>query len=291
MTLESPSAQISAQIDGDRRNPEGIPELASDLLYTRASISRAVSPPEVPSKPARRQRNSRDRTSDCIKYHQAKNLIEAAWYAPEKGLPLNRFVTIHWECAGIHSDFQGCTGRFLKLAGDWLGLRNGAFAWVWIREGGEHSGDHVHILMHVPPELVLFFSHRQRGWIKACGGTCRKGVIKTKPIGRNYRHALCGIQHGRDYRDDLARLLNYVLKEADADAHTRFNLTRSKPSSVIIGKRSATSQNIGRAARRRATPARITNLPNSSEISIRAPGSCWETEHLHMLSPSTWPHV
>ena len=109
-------------------------------------------------------RNRADRVSDSLSLMQAKNIIEAAQYAAAIGLPFNRHVTIHWERAGVHDNrAAAATGRFLKLAGDWIAKRGPQFeynqrkskrlariAWAWVRENGDGKGSHVHILMHLP---------------------------------------------------------------------------------------------------------------------------------------------
>jgi len=166
------------------------------------------------------------------------NLLAAAEYARTIGRPLNRFTTIHWQAGGLVGDYQGATLRFLKLARDWLRLRGESLTYIWVRESGEGIGEHVHILMHVPPHLARQFSNRQRGWLQACDATFRKGVISSRPVGRNYRHALKGVQYGERYRDHLANVLAYVLKGEREFA------------GELSGKRCSTSQNIGRKARR-----------------------------------------
>lgn len=59
------------------------------------------------------------RSSWSLSERQAANLVGAARYAAELGLPFNRFVTINWEAAGV-ADCTSATGRFLKYVGDWL---------------------------------------------------------------------------------------------------------------------------------------------------------------------------
>lgn len=184
---------------------------------------------------------------------KVSNLHQAAFHAMMVGLPLNRFVTIHWERGGLTDRFHVATGRFLKLAQDWLRVRGHQTAFVWVRENGEPAGEHVHILLHVPPAMARDFSHRQRGWLKACGvGRYRKGVIRSKSVGRSYRHAVVGVQAGECYAGQLARVLGYILKTADAETRRRLGIKYVESSSRMEGKRAGTSQNLGRAARERA---------------------------------------
>lgn len=224
------------------------PELAQALLFNRAVTSGVISPPDPLPTPANQHRH---RVSDCIAYKDALNLLEAAFFSQQCGMPLNRFTTIHWQKGGIAGPSQWATGRFLKLAADWLRLRGATLAYIWVRENGHDKGDHVHILLHVPPDLARAFSSRQRGWLKACGATFKKGVIYSRPIGRTLSHALAGLQYGEQYSDHLKTTLAYILKGANAKTRQRLGLPLAEPGGAVIGKRCSTSQNIGRAARRK----------------------------------------
>lgn len=191
--------------------------------------------------------------SDFLVPQKVSNLHQAAFHAMTVGLPLNRFVTIHWERGGLTDRFHRATGRFLKLAQDWLRVRGHQTAFVWVRENGDRVGEHVHILLHVPPPLARDFSHRQRGWLKACGvERYRKGVIRSKSVGRNYRHALVGVQAGECYAGQLARVLGYILKTTDPETRRRLGIKYGARASRMEDKRAGTSQNLGRAARERA---------------------------------------
>jgi len=187
-----------------------------------------------------RQLQPGKRSSWSLSRRQAANLKAAARHAVELGLPLNRFVTIDWEAAGV-VDCTRATGRFLKCAGDWLRRRGGHIAYLWVQEGGSRVGQHVHMLVHVPADLARRFSELQRGWLKGCGAEFRRGLIKSRPVGSSYRAALCPEQHA--YGENLRRVLGYLLKEADRDGHP------SARRSLVQGKRCAISQNIGPRAR------------------------------------------
>ncbi len=212
-------------------------------------IGGATSPPATPARRLKTPRLHRDRESSFLTLAQARNLMEAAAYAETIGKPLNRFTTIHWQAADITDDYQDATLRFLKLAADWLRLRGEALAYVWVRETGAGKGEHVHILMHVPPHLARPFSNRQRGWLRACGANFRKGVINSRAVGRNYCHALKGVQYGEHYRDHLSAALAYVCKGASGEARKILALPKAEFTGTLRGKRCATSQNIGRGAR------------------------------------------
>jgi hypothetical protein len=193
-------------------------------------------------------RNRRGRSSEALSEPAVRRIIAAAEFAPVIGLPLNRFTTIHWQKADV-SDGLAATGRFLKLARDWLRLQGGGFAFVWVREGGPAKGEHVHILLHVPPDLAAGFRRRVRGWLKACGASWRRGVIYSRPVGRSLRHAMGGEVYAEPYSDHLAVAVAYVVKGTSRDAAEALNLARLAEGGEVRGKRSGVSQNLGRAAR------------------------------------------
>lgn len=194
---------------------------------------------------------------------KAENILDAAFHAIALGLPLNRFITIDWQLGGVKAQFHKATARFLKLAADWLRVQGCKTAHVWVREISSKSGEHVHLLIHVPSKLAKAFAYRQRGWLKRCGVvTYRKGVIRSKPVGRSYRHALVGVQGGECYAGHLARVLGYMLKTAAPETRRRLGVRHAAPPVRMSGKRAGTSENLGREARKwavRHTPERTQN--------------------------------
>lgn len=193
-------------------------------------------------------RNRADRVTTALSERDAGKLLEANARALQIGLPFNRFITVHWESAGL-ADGLKATGRLLKLMGDWLRTRGRQVAFTWVRENGHGKGAHVHILIHLPPDLLDAFNRRQRGWLKACGALWRGGVLKTRSIGRTYQQALGG---GPDYLANLAETVDYVLKSADHRARERFGVRRCEDGGTVVGKRCGVSQNLGPAACRLA---------------------------------------
>lgn len=210
-------------------------------------------------------RNRADRVSDCLSLIQAKNIIEAAQFAAAIGLPFNRHVTIHWERAGVpDSRAAAATGRFLKLASDGIAKRcskleklsknqasgSAQFAWVWVREndaaGGGAKGSHVHILLHLPASAT-WSGWRNRRWLERIAGKpYRAGIIRTARIGGTARAAALA---PAVYQANLAAVVGYVLKSACPAAARALGLERLEAGGSVIGKRAATSQNIGPAAR------------------------------------------
>lgn len=196
-------------------------------------------------------RNSASRTSDALTVKQTAEIIEAAQFAARIGLPLNRHLTIHWEAAGVPDCEAGAaTAAFLTLARDWLRKRGAPFAWAWVRENGDGKGSHVHILLHCRPEVARDFSGIQRRWLRrVTGKPYRARVIRTARIGGTLTAAQSAPVA---YVENLATVVGYLLKGASPAAARALGLERLEAGGRIIGKRAATSQNLGRIARAQA---------------------------------------
>lgn len=214
------------------------------------------------------RRNTATRTSSSLSLNQASRIIQAAQFAAAIGLPFNRHVTIHWEQARV-PDCRAAwaTGRFLKMAGDWIAKRGGRIAWAWVRENGDCKGSHVHILLHMPSHLITGKNgsglagdntarkHRARlgnmprRWLRSITGKpYRAGTIKTGRIGGTAGAVLSA---PAAYQENLAAVVGYILKGASSVAAQALGLERLEAGGTVIGKRAATSQNVGRAARER----------------------------------------
>lgn len=174
--------------------------------------------------------------------------MAAAQFAHHEQLPLNRHTTIHFDVANI-SEPVLALGRMFKLMSDWLRTRGASFAYLWVREAGPQKGEHVHILMHVPPHLTAEFAHRERGWRSRVGARRALGAFRSRPIGHSYRHAKKGLEFGETYSDHLRKITGYLIKGADGRSVKALELTRVEDGGELWGKRCGMSQNIGRSAR------------------------------------------
>lgn len=165
-------------------------------------------------------------------------------------LAFNRFITIHWQLAGIAEiDAPRATADFLKYARDYLASKGLAFAYVWVREnddGDGSKGHHVHILAHLPKGQSL--GPLQRRWIKKITGQKYRGkTILTRTIAR---HAEAAHSHPALYQLNLAILRDYVLKGASSDAAGAFSLPSWRRGGKVMGKRFGMSKNLSRKIRR-----------------------------------------
>lgn len=202
-------------------------------------------------KPSKVVKSRRRRRSIALRLAEVRNIMAAAVFTAQEHRPLNRHTTIHFEAAGIAEPVTALR-RYTKLARDWLRTQGAEFAYIWVREAGEAKGEHAHLLMHVPAHLIAIFAQREGRWRKRIGAKPAQGAFKSTPVGRTYRHAETKIHHGELYSDHLAAMVGYLVKGAEPRVIKALGLTRVEPGGELWGKRSATSENIGRSARRRA---------------------------------------
>ena len=180
--------------------------------------------------------------------HHVTELVEAAAFASTIGMPFNRMITISWDRAGV-SDTAWATGRYLKCLREFLLSRGARTAFIWTLERGKRLGLHVHILIHVPPELARDASYRQRKWLCSVGTRWCKGVIKSRPIGSRLTDYLKPQNGSYDQNREIA--LAYVLKNCDLEMMRALGSHFSARSGFVAGRRYGTSQNIKANARQR----------------------------------------
>ena len=190
------------------------------------------------------------RRSTALRSKDCENLILAAEHARRIGKPLNRMLTVHFDAAGI-SDPVKATGQLLKLMGDWLRCYNTGITAVWVREAGSTKGEHVHILLSVPPPIVRSFTRMQRGWFNKIGAAWTGGVYKSRPIGGSHKVAFSEASTSL-YQQALTGALHYLLKGADERARSTHCISKRGDGGELWGKRCSTTENIGRTARLRA---------------------------------------
>lgn len=225
-------------------NAHASPSLPS--IYEYAPHTRP-SPPVIKR---RGTRNSRYRTSAFLSAKQIGSLISAIGRAVAIGLPLNRFITIHWENAGISDDRAAwATGEFIKRLKNWLNKQGYQSAHVWVRENGPRQGSHVHILFYVDVECVGRLPALQRRWLKAITQSrYRKKTIYSRYVGLTVKAAS---SLSPSYLANLEKAAHYIMKGTIAVCANEYRLPKIQDCGEIIGKRCAVSENIGDAARRR----------------------------------------
>lgn len=195
-------------------------------------------------------RNSKERYSDALTRAQCDAILASVDAMIAKGMPPNRFLTVHWEKLCVPpADCMLANSGFFRLARDWARKRGHEIAWLWIREndfGDGSKGEHAHILLHVPEPIIGEFTRRMtRRWLlRVTGGKYVKGAARFDTIGQrasDYCNAL------EIYRENLSKLLvGYLLKGASNESAHALALPRWHDGGRIAGKRWGRSQNLGK---------------------------------------------
>lgn len=194
-------------------------------------------------------RNRADRVTFALAYLTAQNIIRSAYRAKMIGLPFNRFVTIHFERAGLaDKDAAAAIGKLMKLATDWIRRQGRIFTYAWVREndaGDGSKGSHVHILCHCPDTIPI--GRMWQRWLRnVTGRPYRAKAIKSKRIGGTLNaHATTPAV----YLQNLDRVLAYICKGVSKVDTGKLGLPRHQAGGSIIGKRAGWSQNVGAKSR------------------------------------------
>ena len=195
-------------------------------------------------------RNRANRSSDALADHKVESLLDAARFALATGRTFQRHWIVHYGRAGIaEHQAAGFLRKLFEQVGRQARSAGGELTAVWVRELASTYGEHVHILLHLPPGMSL--RNRTRRWIETAGGIYQPGVSMTKSIGGRLdkQTANNGPNTGEHYRENAANVVRYLLKSASAEKGEQLGLTRHGRVGRIIGKRCGWTQNIGKAAR------------------------------------------
>ena len=195
-------------------------------------------------------RNRADRVSHALTAANVGNMVSATDHAGLIEMLFTRMITIHWKGAGVTlADMAKASGRFVDLLTKALARHGSGTAWLGVHENGDNKGWHFHLLVHVPAALVPIIQKLQLGWLGIITGKkYRKKVIYSRPIGKGLG---AETRNPDDHAINLAVALGYVCKGAPQAVLDAFSIDRvHEPGGHIIGKRCATSQNIGAKARK-----------------------------------------
>jgi hypothetical protein len=146
---------------------------------------------------------------------QVLAVIGGASRSIDLGVPLNRFVTVHWGALLVSErDSSRATQNLLRRARDWLRDNGAVSAWVWVRETSPQEPDkgaHVHWLLHVPERLRMAFLRRLRGWVMASNGNAlvyKARAIQSRPVG----DVGCDVRSPETHRANLRAVVAYMVK-------------------------------------------------------------------------------
>lgn len=188
-------------------------------------------------------RNRKGRITSGLSEAQVRRVQEAISRAIELGLPLNRFITIHWQAQGVPLELMPwATTQYFDRLSKFL-RRNGCkAAYVYVHENGPQKGHHTHILAHVPSGLIRRLTRLQRRWLEAISSQSYvTRAIKSKPVG--YRQNLA-VTSPKLYALHLDIVEGYVLKGATENAAIECLITRLEAGGLVAGKRCGTSQSL-----------------------------------------------
>ena len=187
---------------------------------------------------------NKTKRQDSINLLAAENVIQAAGYADQIGLPLNRHLTITWELAQCVGRVQDIQTRFLERYAKWVRYHGSNPAYVWVIENGSVWGYHSHIMIHVPSHLYTDFKKMLPRWID--GEPDLSGHTRTcmpKPIKYGF---------GINRWNRLKGVVRYILKGVESEAANLLKINpRPDKAGIVFGRRVGTSENIGQAARKR----------------------------------------
>lgn len=186
-------------------------------------------------------RNRADRVSHYLTDKQVERLLQAADNAYSSGRVFQRHWTIHYGLAGIDpSNGARFVGKLLDLVSKQARRDGGKMSAIWVRECASGKGEHVHILLHLPPGMSL--RNRTRRWIVAAGGKYRAGVSKVTIIGGR----LSIVEESREGHTarNAENVVRYILKAGTQEAGERLGLARFGEGGEIVGKRCGCTGNI-----------------------------------------------
>lgn len=200
--------------------------------------------------------------SRVVELRTASDVRAAMIHAGHVGLVPNRHVTINLEAAGICNPVKSI-GWLMKRMSDGCRRRGLAMSYVWVREVGSVVGEHVHILLHLPPSLGTWFARRKAGWLKQLGAKRRRGVSVTRSIrGAPLREGV-SVASPELLRENIGALTSYVLKHCSDDVQRHLGIV-SAGDNLLVGKRVSISQNLHRKAREGCSRCRSAAVTTES---------------------------
>lgn len=219
-----------------------------------ASTRVPVKAPALPRRPLSTSRNL-----PCGA--QAK-LVCAALFAEAIGRPLNALATINIEAIGrgphpgLHRRRTRHAAReaFTERARHWMTERDLPWVAIWAREASTAEGEHLHLALHLPPDLRDPFADQLADWWGVPRAEAGPGTAAVSEGG--LWHLAC-----RRPRGGGAALLAAYLAKAEQRTRRRYGraianenrLTdRHGGSGEIAGKRFGISHALGPAAQRQA---------------------------------------
>jgi hypothetical protein len=182
-------------------------------------------------------------TSDNITLRQARRLWRAKEFAATAGLPLNYALSLHLHAfvddgRDDHADDGLAAFRllqqFLNQARRWLKRKKCPLAAIWVREAEGSPKEHVHLALHLPPDLVAAFREMIPQWI---------------PTTHPQASLLTPIRPPKGVNGWLA----YMVKGGNGLVRAEYSVPKkySHDQGIILGKRTGITEAINSKAQKR----------------------------------------
>lgn len=203
---------------------------------------------------------NRRRETKGLNTDQVKEISGAWHHAARIGLPLNALISFRpFDPDGQLRPEDHCRlyRRFRNKLSVYARQRDFQPTYVWTRESNpDGTGEHLHVLMHVPQRCWDHFEETVIGWHPDAG-----------EIDVTRAHQRMRFTHqGKKFS-----AVGYILKQMTPQAWFRRGLTRKKGGS-ILGKRGGVTRNLNRAAQAAYTPGRGHQRPFKDRAS--PPSAC-----------------
>jgi hypothetical protein len=182
----------------------------------------------------RRLSNGLDRKQVNELDRKQVNELHQGWeHAARVGRPLNVMLSIRPLAEHDPTAFCRFAARVRNKLGVWARQRGVPFVAAWARECNQDgTGEHLHVLMHVPPKHYSNLEEKIIGWFP------EPGAADVRPANQ------------RVFVTDTGKrmsVIGYLAKQMTPQAWYRRGLIR-KAGGPILGKRGGVTRNIGAKA-------------------------------------------
>jgi hypothetical protein len=176
---------------------------------------------------------NRRRLSNGLDRKQVNELHHGWEHAARIGRPLNVMLSIRPIADYDPTAFCQLAMRVRNKLGVWAKQRGVTFVAAWARECNQDgTGEHLHVLMHVPPKHYSDLEEKIIGWFP------EPGAADVRPA------------HQRVFVTETGKRMSaiaYIAKQMTPQAWYRRGLIR-KAGGPILGKRGGVTRNIGAKA-------------------------------------------
>lgn len=183
----------------------------------------------------------RSGTTPRMGLQAARQLINAEAFSA-KDCPLTAHATIRCERSASYSadDAARWRGRFLDKTARWLLRQDVKPAYLWTAERGPQSGEHLHVMLHLPDFGMRSDLHRFM---------CETGGFDFGADATGYAVKISGGIFGMKNANMRAGCLRYVMKSAAPEVAEALGVEPVPAALPVVGRRFGVSHSIGASAR------------------------------------------